>query len=504
MRSPLGTLINRLAATPAPPVPFVGRRGGATLMAPSRADRASQLAAMGSVGTLFAIVNRTSNATSQVEWKLWRKARSGKKEDRQEVTSHAALDLWVKPNAFMPCQEFVETFQQHVDLVGEAWWVIARHRASRLPLELWPVRPDRMAPVPDPNTFIRGYVYTSPDGEQVPLQRDEVIQLRMPNPEDLYRGMGPVQSILADLDATRYSAEWNRNFFHNSSEPGGIIEVDRRLDDDEFDELTARWREQHQGVSRAHRVAVIESGMKWVDRAFSQRDMQFAELRSVSSAVIREAFGIPKFAVGDVDDVNRATADASATWFAQYLTTPRLQRIKAALNFELLPLFGPSVSSLEFDYEDPVPANQEAANARLSTQANAAKTLVDAGFDPAGVLEVVGLPEIEHTPKPAPQPPRPPVSPAESDEDEEPEGDGPANRLFLGTEIEAAMRWRVEAHLDDNTCDECRKNHGKLYRNREDAWKDYPGGSGYVNCVGAKYGNKCRCKVVKRRGGKND
>jgi hypothetical protein len=46
---------------------------------------------------------------------------------------------------------------------------------------------------------------------------------------DPYRGMGVVQTILVDLDATRASAEWNRNFFLNSAEPGGIVEVDRRL-----------------------------------------------------------------------------------------------------------------------------------------------------------------------------------------------------------------------------------------------------------------------------------
>lgn len=61
-----------------------------------------------------------------------------------------------------------------------------------------------------------------------------------------------------------------------------------------------------------------------------------------------------------------------------------------------------------------------------------------------------------------------------------------------------AQRWQVKAHLDGNTCDPCRGNHGKTYRNRGAAYKDYPGGRGFKGCVGAKYGNKCRCSVVKR------
>ena len=391
-RTVLGGLFNRATQTP---VPFVSRAASHALGFGARRDAVAQMQAMGSVGTLFSIVNRTSNATSQVEWKLWRKAKSGKEEDRVEVTAHAALDLWLKPNGFMPRQEFVESFQQHVDLTGEAWWVISRDPRSTIPLELWPVRPDRMTPVPDPERFLAGYMYTSPDGQQIALDIDQVIFLRMPNPLDPYRGMGPVQSILSDLDATKYSAEWNRNFFLNSAEPGGIIEVSNHLSDPEFDELRERWNEQHRGVANAHRVAILEHG-KWVDRKFTQRDMQFVELRSVSRDVIREAFGIPAFALGEVADVNRATAEASKTWFAEMLTVPRLERIKGALNHELLPLFGTTAQGLEFDYCDPVPPDVETEAAQLTARANAAKALADGGWDPDDILSAVGLPDMRH------------------------------------------------------------------------------------------------------------
>lgn len=393
MRSLLGgiaQLVNRA------PVPYVGpgQRLSIPWLGVSGAE--AQMRAMGSVGTLFAIVNRTSNAVSQVRWRLWRTAASGRAEDRVEVTRHLALDIWRRPNPFMTGQEFVEAFQQHIDLTGEAWWVVGRsERARSIPLELWPVRPDRMEPDPDPARFLIGYTYHGPTGQEIPLGLDEVIQLRMPNPLDPYRGMGPVQAILTDLDSARYSAEWNRNFFRNSAEPGGIIEVDKRLSDDEFDEMNERWNEQHRGVVNAHRVAIVEQG-KWIDRKYTMRDMQFAELRSVSREVIREAFGIPKFALGDVDDVNRATADASSAWFAEHLTVPRLERIKGALNSDFLPLFGATAQGLEFDYDSPVREDAVAENAERTSKASAAKTLTDAGYDPAEVLAVVGLPPMRH------------------------------------------------------------------------------------------------------------
>jgi hypothetical protein len=62
------------------------------------------------------------------------------------------------------------------------------------------------------------------------------------------------------------------------------------------------------------------------------------------------------------------------------------------------------------------------------------------------------------------------------------------------------MRWKVKVHPDStNRCEPCEKNKSKTYRNRSSAYADYPGGKGYIKCVGAQYGNKCRCTIVKRR-----
>lgn len=393
------TVITRPPAQPRNelPVPYAprGTVGGLLAGMQQAGSPDAQMRAMGSVGTLFQIVHLLSTTTAEVGWHLWRKSLTGKDEDRVEVTRHAALDLWTQPNPFMPRQELVEVTQQHLDLTGEGWWVVARG-PGKLPLEIWPVRPDRMSPVPDPKAYLSGYEYLSPDGERIPLGLDEVIFLRMPNPCDPYRGMGPVQSLLTHLDAVRYTAEWNRNFFANSAEPGGVIQIPAgtRLQDDEFNEMRARWQEQHRGVSNAHRVAIIEHGT-WVDRKYTQRDMQFAELQSVGREIIREAFGMHiQFLGGSDVGHSRAEAEAAEVIFARWKVKPRCGRIKGALNTELLKLYGATGVGLEFDFESPVPPDQQAENEHLTSRASAAKTLVEAGYDRAAVLAVVGLPDM--------------------------------------------------------------------------------------------------------------
>lgn len=406
----------RRRATPAPrndaPVPLVSRSAGYAFGGGlyDRRDAVGQIDQMANNGTVFGIVNRTSTAVAETEWKLYRKAKSGKEEDRVQVTSHALLDLLNKPNAFFSRMLLFESAQQHLDLTGESFLLVTRAGRIPLPLELWPIRPDRMTPVPHPTKYLAGWVYTSPDGERVPLEVDEVIQTRTPNPKDIYRGLGPVQTVLMDTLGAGYAAEWNANFFRNSAEPGGIIEVPESLTDDDFNQLRDRWNEQHKGVARAHRVAILEQA-KWVDRKYTQRDMEFSALRGVSRDAIMEAFGFPRGMLGITDDVNRAQGESGERIFARWLTVPRLNRWRDALNTRLLPMYGDTTRDLEVDCDSPVPADEAAENAERTSKADAAQKLIAAGFDGESVAKAYELPDGLVWEKPADPSPPPPVAP---------------------------------------------------------------------------------------------
>jgi len=363
----------------------------------SSSQSPQNLAAMGSVGTLFSIVNLTSTSVADVDWHLYRKAQSGKKEDRTEVTSHLALDVLNNPNAFYSREELFETGQQHVDLTGECWLLIQTltGKPGGTPASLWPVRPDKIEPVPSRDNFLAGYIYHGPDGEDIPLELNQVMRIRMPNPMDPYRGLGPVQAILADADSIRYSVEWNRNFFNNGAEPGGIIEFETRMSDTEFRQMRDRWQEQHRGVSNAHRVALIEAG-RWVDRKYSHNDMQFSELRTVSRDAIREAFAIHPHMLGDSDDVNLANATAAEVTFARRLTVPRANRWRGMLNRLYLPHFYPQGGEvpLEFDYDSPVTEDEEQDSETFLNRARGTQMLVNSGFEGTAVAAAAGLPDL--------------------------------------------------------------------------------------------------------------
>lgn len=389
------------------PVPMVSRSTGGQYAREAR-PRYRDETALGTyetVGTVFAIVHSLAVAVAQVDWHLYKTAKSGKKEDRTEVTKHGALDLWRMPNAFMPRRRFVETAQQHLDLTGESdiLATLMGLGGKQIPTELWPVRPDRIVPVPDPEAFLKGYVYIAPDGEKVPLELNECLPILMPDPRNLYRGLGPIQSLLRTIGSVAAREEYDLAFYENSAEPGGIIQVPNTLSDPQFDELRARWAATHRGTGKAHRVAILENGMTWASNAATARDMQFAELRAVNRDTILEAFGYPKPMLGITEDVNRANAEAAEYVFSKWLITERLDRWRDWLNYQILPQYGNTGQGLEFDYDSPVSENSDAENAAITARSNALVAMAGAGFDVPETQLWLDVPEIGYE-KPAPPP----------------------------------------------------------------------------------------------------
>ncbi len=485
------------------PVPLARRAVGWRMPGQGRGDYIRQMETYGTDAVIYPIINRLFTAVGEADWGAWTKA--PREEDRKPIDSHPALDLITNPvPGLMNGTELAEAGQQHSDLTGETNIIVGRTAGIAFPTDLWPCRPDRLEPVPHENGYLQGWLYTGPEGQQVPLENTELLRHRMPNPLDMYRGMGPIQALLLDLDSQRYGREWQAQFFQNSARPGGVIEVDRRLSDDEFDEMTLRWREQHQGISKAHRVAIIEHGAKWVETSLSMRDMQFAELDVVNRDKTMVAFGFPKPLLGIVEDVNRANAEAGEYVFARWLVQPRLKRWRSMWNLGLLPLYGDRLAKTTMlDFVSPIPADSEAAMKELEVKSTALLALAGTGpFDADRVLEMLDWPDLGYTEPPPPTivaPPGAPVPPGgKGGEEEKPKPKKPVEDTHPGR-VQMAMRWEVIGEDDDNACDECKDNHGKLYRNRADAYADYPGGKGYIKCVGAQYGNNCRCVVRKRR-----
>lgn len=429
MRSALKRLRN--AAGDKPPVPLApyGYRGGSVFsLGTGSASKEQQLRAYGMSGTIFAIVQLLASSTAAPDWNLFKKAPvDGRRrystsdvgdDQRVQVVQHAALSLWNHPNAFQSGFEFRETCNQHFFLTGETFWVLDRD--AGFPTSMWPVRPDRMEPVPDKDGYLAGWAYRAFNGQTIPLALGQVIQEKTPDPLDPFRGASPIASIMPNIQQQKYATDYMRNLFLNGAQPDGIISFPDKVEDRDYDQFVDRWRESHLGISNAGRVGILEMGASWTQGTQNNRDLEYGNLRLANRDEEREAYRIHKHMLGTVDDVNRANAETAEDNFYNDLVIPCLQRRENTLNDKLLPMFGATGAGVEFDFDNPAPERSAAATAELLVKAQAAAAFIDAGMDPHDALEMAGLPDADFAEKAVQAPvappgwvPEPPAAPAE-------------------------------------------------------------------------------------------
>lgn len=312
----------------------------------------------GKIGWLFACISRISNDVANTEWKAYRKG------EEDPLKSSKALELLENPNPYFSKYRILELTQMYLDLVGKCFWYIAKDRAGR-PAQIWVISPLNMTIVPDINDFIKGFIYQA-GAQLVPLSTDEVIMFNYPDPNNPYNGISPSNAAAIPLESDKFSSQWNRNFFYNNAEPQGIVSFPDGVEEDDFEAWKEKWNDKYGGVGNAKKTAFIRGGqVTYTAIQISQKDMDFYNLRMSNRDEILAIFGVPKSVLGIVEDVNRASAEASEYTYMKHTIAPKLKRLQDVINNEYVQIFG---EDLEIRFTDVVPENKDFIKSVIDTQ----------------------------------------------------------------------------------------------------------------------------------------
>lgn len=305
------------------------------------------------VGWAYACVSKIAAEVAAAEINLYRVTKKG----IEEVNNHAAKDIIEKVNPWLTMLDLQELNVANILLTGDSYWWIQKN-AQGIPIQIYPwLRPDRISPVPHPTKFIQGYIYTVP-GEvtQVPFGTDEIVHFQSLNPLSPYKGTGTITAIRHAIETDRLAEEFNERFFYNSARPDGALIFEDGLDEDQVKMVKEEWEKSH-GYGKEHKTAIL-SRAKYESIGMSQKDMDFLEQRRFSRDQILAMFKVPKFMLGMIEDVNRASAEASRLFFATEVVKPILRKIVSTMNEMLIPMF-PNSDGLFYDFEDPAAQDRE-------------------------------------------------------------------------------------------------------------------------------------------------
>lgn len=166
------------------------------------------------------------------------------------------------------------------------------------PIALHLLPPQYTSPIPDPKRFVSAFEVKIPNMPKMLVRPEDVLWFKHPHPLDPYLSMTPLESAGIAIELETLAKFYNRNFLVNDGRPGGLLVVRGDMEEDDKDELRARFRGN---ITKAGGTTVIASaeGVDYVDTGSNPRDAAYVEMRQISKEEILSAFGVPESIIGN-------------------------------------------------------------------------------------------------------------------------------------------------------------------------------------------------------------
>ena len=244
-----------------------------------------------------------------------------------------------EPNPEMTSFVFRETLMSHLLIWGNAYAQIIRDGAGRV-LGLYPLLPDKMDVQRDDKGNIY-YVYSRNSDENpmfkeygnIKLKAEDVLHIPGLGFDGLI-GYSPIAMAKNAVGMTLACEEYGASFFANGANPGGVLEHPGVLKDPS--KVRESWNSVYRGVNNAHKIAVLEEGMKYQQIGIPPEEAQFLETRKFQINEIARLYRIPPHMVGDLDKSSFSNIEQQSLKFVKYTLDPWVIRWEQSLQRSLL------------------------------------------------------------------------------------------------------------------------------------------------------------------------
>ncbi len=258
-----------------------------------------------------------------------------------------------EPNTEMTSFVFRETLMTHLLLWGNAYSQIIRNGKGEV-MGLYPLMPDRMAVNRDEKgRLYYEYMVSSDDAKTL---KDGTVRL---SPYDVLHipglgfdglvGYSPIAMAKNAIGLAIAAEEYGSKFYANGATPSGILEYPGTVK--EPDKVRESWNAGFGGSSNAHKIAVLEEGMKYTPISISPNEAQFLETRKFQINEIARIFRVPPHMVGDLEKSSFSNIEQQSLEFVKYTLEPWLVRWEQAMQRALIPQDDKSKYFIKFNVD---------------------------------------------------------------------------------------------------------------------------------------------------------
>lgn len=234
-----------------------------------------------------------------------------------------------EPNLEMTSFAFRETLMSHLLLWGNAYAQIIRNARGEV-IGLYPLMPNKMTVDRDPSgrlfyLYQRGAEDPAAIGasSQVYLAPTDVLHIPGLGFDGLI-GYSPIAMAKNAIGLAIATEEYGAKFFANGAAPSGVLEHPGTIKDPQ--RVKESWNAAYQGSANAHRIAVLEEGMKYTPIGISPEQAQFLETRKFQINEIARIFRVPPHMLADLEKSSFSNIEQQSLEFVKYTLDPWVVR----------------------------------------------------------------------------------------------------------------------------------------------------------------------------------
>ncbi len=285
---------------------------------------------------VYSCVRILSEAIASLPLHVYRYNEDGGKE--KAIDHPLYFLLHDEPNPEMTSFVFRETLMTHLLLWGNAYAQIIRNGKGEV-VALYPLMPDRMTV--DRDEYGQLYYEYQTSSDDAPTMKGSTVRLRPPDVLhipglgfDGLVGYSPIAMAKNAIGMAIACEEYGAKFFANGANPSGVLEHPGTLKDPA--KVRDSWNAAFGGSSNAHKVAVLEEGLKYTPISISPNEAQFLETRKFQIDEIARIFRVPPHMVGDLEKSSFSNIEQQSLEFVKYTLDPWVSRWEQAMIRSLL------------------------------------------------------------------------------------------------------------------------------------------------------------------------
>jgi len=279
---------------------------------------------------VYACVRVLSEAVAQLPLNVYKYTAEGKERAYKHPLYFLLHD---QPNPEMTSFTLREVLMSHLLIYGNAYAQIIRNGRGDV-AGLYPLMADKVRVDRDEKDRLV-YIYSRYDEQNPNMKEQGEIVLTAENvlhiPGLGYDGLvgySPIAMAKNSLGISLACEKYGASFFANGASPSGVLEHPGVIKDPE--RVREAWRNAY-GSGNAHKVAVLEEGMKYTPISIPNNDAQFLETRKFQVEEIARLYRVPLHMIGDLEHATFSNVEHLSLDFVKYTLDPWLVRWEQGL-----------------------------------------------------------------------------------------------------------------------------------------------------------------------------